>query len=88
MATPANDRFIEHLRQVVLYGHDSPLSDGDLLGRFGQERDEGSFAVLVRRHAHMVFGVCHRVLRQRSYCVGNKSLTTRTTFDRRVLARG
>jgi RNA polymerase sigma factor (sigma-70 family) len=37
-------------------------ADGVLLTRFVQIRDEGAFAVLVRRHGPMVLRVCHRVL--------------------------
>jgi RNA polymerase sigma factor (sigma-70 family) len=38
-------------------------SDADLLRRFTAERDEAAFAVLVRRHGPLVFGVCQRILR-------------------------
>jgi RNA polymerase sigma factor (sigma-70 family) len=37
--------------------------DGELLGRFARYHDEEAFAVLVRRHGPMVFGVCLRILR-------------------------
>ncbi len=37
-------------------------SDGQLLARFVQTREEDAFARLVGRHGGMVFGVCRRVL--------------------------
>jgi RNA polymerase sigma factor (sigma-70 family) len=42
---------------------DSDSPDDELVRRFVMERDEHSFAALVRRHGPMVWGVCRRVLR-------------------------
>jgi RNA polymerase sigma factor (sigma-70 family) len=39
-------------------------SDRELLRRFVEQRDEGAFAALVRRHSAMVLGVARRVLHQ------------------------
>ena len=54
---------VARLRRAA--GGDEP-PDSDLLGAFRRDRDEGAFALLVRRHAPMVFGVCLRVLRNRA----------------------
>src|SRR5438034_5331311 len=38
------------------------LTDGELLERYVQSRDEVAFEALVRRHGPMVLAVCRRVL--------------------------
>src|SRR5438105_2124442 len=39
------------------------MSDGRLLGRFLERREESVFEAIVHRHGPMVWGVCRRVLR-------------------------
>src|SRR5262245_11157184 len=63
MATKAaNNTVFGHLRRVALLGAGPELTDGQLLEQFIGRRDETAFAVLVRRHGPLVFGVCRRML--------------------------
>lgn len=50
-------------RYVRRLGDRQASSDGQLLDRFCQHRDEEAYGELVRRHGPMVFAVCRRVLR-------------------------
>jgi RNA polymerase sigma factor (sigma-70 family) len=63
MATSHMSGVIQHLRRAVLLRDGAGLTDGQLLEDYISRRDEAAFAVLVRRHAPMVWGVCRRVLR-------------------------
>lgn len=63
MATSRMNEVIQHLRRTVLLPEGAGLTDGQLLEDFISRRDEKALAVLVRRHAPMVWGVCLRVLR-------------------------
>jgi RNA polymerase sigma factor (sigma-70 family) len=53
---------LQHLRKVLFAQDGAGLSDGQLLDRFIEQRDEDAAAALVRRHGRMVWGVCRRVL--------------------------
>jgi RNA polymerase sigma factor (sigma-70 family) len=56
---PGPQQLVQQIRGLV-----SPAdTDGALLDRFLQVRDEGAFTALVRRHGPMVQGVCRRLLR-------------------------
>ncbi|HEV2946020.1 MAG TPA: RNA polymerase sigma factor [Gemmataceae bacterium] len=62
MPTKGMNRVIQHLRRVVLLQDGAGLTDGQLLKIYLEHGDESAFAVLVRRHGPMVWGVCRRVL--------------------------
>jgi RNA polymerase sigma factor (sigma-70 family) len=46
---------------------DQATSDGGLLRRWAEQKDENAFAALVARHGPMVLGVCQRVLGDRQH---------------------
>jgi RNA polymerase sigma factor (sigma-70 family) len=62
MATNQLRRVIHTLREATAPADGAGLSDGQLLERYLADRDEASFAALVRRHGPMVWGVVRRVL--------------------------
>src|SRR5438874_879897 len=50
------------LRHLIAVRDVDGTSDGELVARFAQKRDEAAFAEILRRHGPMVLGVCRRVL--------------------------
>jgi RNA polymerase sigma factor (sigma-70 family) len=61
MPTQLNE-IVQFLRRTVSQQDEPELTDGQLLGRFIEHRDEAAVAALVRRHGPMVWGVCRRLL--------------------------
>lgn len=64
-----------HINHVVSYLHRTArqaeaagLTDGQLLSRFIDVRDEAAFEALAQRHGAVVWGVCRRVLRHHQDC--------------------
>src|SRR5947209_4380685 len=51
------------LQTLLGAGMIGTLSDGELLGRFVERREEAVFEAIVHRHGPMAWGVCRRVLR-------------------------
>jgi RNA polymerase sigma factor (sigma-70 family) len=54
---------VRELQTLFEVGSLGGLSDGQLLDRFVERREEAVFEAIVRRHGPMVWGVCRRVLR-------------------------
>ncbi len=63
MAKELLDGVSRCIRRVALTSENSELTDGLLLERYVEYRDEAAFEALLRRHGPMVLGVCRRVLR-------------------------
>jgi RNA polymerase sigma factor (sigma-70 family) len=63
MAASQMDEVLQHLRSAALLREGAGLTDGQLLENFLSKRDESALAILVLRHAPMVWGVCRRILR-------------------------
>jgi RNA polymerase sigma factor (sigma-70 family) len=61
MPTHQPSLLLRHLRKLAAPAADT-VSDRELLQRFAEQRDEGAFASLMRRHGPMVLRVCRRVL--------------------------
>jgi len=53
---------LRQLRRTACPTLGAEPSDGQLLQRFTDERDESSFEMLVQRHGPMVWGLCRRML--------------------------
>jgi RNA polymerase sigma factor (sigma-70 family) len=62
MATRRWGEFLLHLRWGTVRPDGPSPTDGALLRRFAEGRDEAAFALLVQRHGPTVFGVCCRIL--------------------------
>ncbi len=58
-----SERLVQHIRRLAGDPPGTP-SDGELLRRYRETRDQAAFAMLMRRHGPMVFSVCQSVLRQ------------------------
>src|SRR5438874_5391980 len=56
---------VQRLRGATIPNDRSELTDGQLLERYLQQRDNEACGALVRRHRSMVWGVCRRILSNR-----------------------
>lgn len=60
MATGQIDLVLRHVRRLA--GQVHGLTDGQLVERFGRQKEEAAFEELVHRFGSMVLGACRRVL--------------------------
>jgi RNA polymerase sigma factor (sigma-70 family) len=63
MSNAAMGAVVRHLRDLAERRGAGGRTDRQLLHEFARRRDEGAFALLVRRHGAMVLGTVRRVLR-------------------------
>lgn len=57
---------LHYLRGLVLARGAGDLTDAQLLERFTRQNDEAAFEAIVQRHGPLVWGVCRRVLGERT----------------------
>jgi RNA polymerase sigma factor (sigma-70 family) len=65
MPTSQVNEAIQNLHGTEHFRDGAALTDGQLLGRFIERRDEAAFTALVEQHGAMVWSVCHRILGNR-----------------------
>jgi Sigma-70 region 2 len=65
MTAAQTSDLMRFLRGIMRSPQAADLSDGQLLGRFVEHRDEAAFAGLVRSLGPLVWGVCRRLLTNR-----------------------
>jgi len=59
---PSMTTVLHHVRRLAFQPGGGAPTDGQLLERFLDQRDETAFEELLRRHGSMVLGVCRRLL--------------------------
>jgi RNA polymerase sigma factor (sigma-70 family) len=62
MPTSGLQKVVQHLRDIAYRQEAAAMTDGQLLERYLAQHDEVAFAVLVRRHASLVWNACRRIL--------------------------
>jgi RNA polymerase sigma factor (sigma-70 family) len=65
MAKESVNPILQQLRKMVARKAVKDKTDLELMQQFTAKRDESAFTALVERHGPLVWGVCHRVLRDR-----------------------
>src|SRR5262245_46421980 len=62
MANVPLHTLVQLLRRASEDRRGADFTDGELVQRFRDARDEAAFAALLQRHGPLVLGVCHRIL--------------------------
>jgi RNA polymerase sigma factor (sigma-70 family) len=62
MANIPINTLVQLLRRATDDRRGADWTDGELIQRFRDARDEAAFALLLHRHGPLVLGVCHRIL--------------------------
>src|SRR5262245_50259274 len=65
MPAAQTSEIMRFLRGIMRPPQAEEATDGQLLGRFVERRDEAAFAAMVRSLGPLVWGVCRRLLRNR-----------------------
>jgi RNA polymerase sigma factor (sigma-70 family) len=68
MSGDATNPLLRCVRQLALQGEIRQLTDGQLLERFVQNRDEAAFEILMHRHGPMIWRVCRQLLGNSQDC--------------------
>src|SRR5581483_523391 len=62
MTSEQTNNIMHGVRRAALLSDGGELTDGQLLQRFLDQRDEAAFELLLRRHGPLILGVCRRLL--------------------------
>jgi RNA polymerase sigma factor (sigma-70 family) len=62
MTSELTNSVMRQVCRIALLSDDGELTDGQLLQRFLDQRDEAAFELLLRRHGPLILSVCRRML--------------------------